>query len=100
MPTWCGRLRDVATAVRFLGNLGLGRDPLPAETVTQGRGLIRAGIYDVYAVSVRLILKGGLRHHLAVSGCACARILIMCQSCVSASARKADRTLGGSAGNA
>ncbi len=68
-----------ATAVRFLGNLGMGRDPLPAgeddvlELEAKVSALISAipcvvvCMYDVRTLSGRLILKGGLQtHHLAV----------------------------------
>jgi hypothetical protein len=68
-----------ATAVRFLGNLGMGRDPLPAgeddvlELESKVSALISAipcvvvCMYDVRTLSGRLIHKGGLQtHHLAV----------------------------------
>jgi len=68
-----------ATAVRFLGNLGMGRDPLPAgeddvlELESKVGALITAipcvvvCMYDVRTLSGRLILKGGLQsHRLAV----------------------------------
>ena len=71
--------RAGATAVRFLGNLGMGRDPLPAgeddvlELESKVTSLIAplpvvvVCMYDVRTVSGRLILKGGLQgHHLAV----------------------------------
>jgi hypothetical protein len=70
-----------ATAVRFLGNLGMGRDPLPAgeddvlELESKVSALITAipcvvvCMYDVRTLSGRLILKGGLQtHQLAVCG--------------------------------
>jgi hypothetical protein len=70
-----------ATAVRFLGNLGMGRDPLPAgeddvlELESKVSSLISAipcvvvCMYDVRTLSGRLILKGGLQtHRLAVCG--------------------------------
>ncbi len=72
-------LRAGATAIRFLGNLGMGRDPLPAgeDDVLELETKVTAAIsvlpcvvvcmYDVRTVSGRLILKGGLQtHHLAV----------------------------------
>jgi DcmR-like sensory protein len=74
-------LRSGATAVRFLGNLGMGRDPLPAgeddvlELECKATALISplpcviVCMYDVRTLSGRLILKGGLQsHHLAVCG--------------------------------
>lgn len=72
-------LRTGATAVRFLGNLGMGRDPLPAgeddvlELETKVSEMISripcvvVCMYDVRTVSGRLIMKGGLQtHRLAV----------------------------------
>jgi hypothetical protein len=72
-------LRAGARAVRFLGNLGMGRDPLPAgeddvlDLECRATGLIAplpcviVCMYDVKTVSGKLILNGGLRsHHLAV----------------------------------
>jgi len=72
-------LRAGATAVRFLGNLGMGRDPLPAgeddvlELESKATALISklpcviVCMYDVRTLSGRLIHKGGLQtHHLAV----------------------------------
>lgn len=72
-------LNTGATAVRFLGNLGMGRDPLPAgeddvlELETKVSELISripcvvVCMYDVRTVSGRLIMKGGLQtHRLAV----------------------------------
>ncbi len=72
-------LNSGATAVRFLGNLGMGRDPLPAgeDDVLELESKVSALIsslpcvvvcmYDVRTLSGRLILKGGLQtHHLAV----------------------------------
>lgn len=68
-----------ATSVRFLGNLGMGRDPLPAgeDDVLELESKVDALIsripcvvvcmYDVRTLSGRLILKGGLQtHRLAV----------------------------------
>jgi len=61
--------------IRFLGNLGLGRDPLPAgeDDVVQLENMASALIsqmpcvivcmYDVRTVSGRLILHGGLETH-------------------------------------
>lgn len=72
-------LNTGATAVRFLGNLGIGRDPLPAgeDDVLELESNVSALIstlpcvvvcmYDIRTLSGRLILKGGLQtHHLAV----------------------------------
>lgn len=72
-------MRAGATAVRFLGNLGMGRDPLPAgeddvlELESKVTSLISplpavvVCMYDVRTLSGRLVLKGGLEtHHLAV----------------------------------
>lgn len=72
-------LRSGATAVRFLGNLGMGRDPLPAgeddvlELESKVTSLIAplpavvVCMYDVKTLSGKLILKGGLQtHHLAI----------------------------------
>jgi MEDS: MEthanogen/methylotroph, DcmR Sensory domain/Putative zinc-finger len=74
-----GALRAGAKAIRFLGNLGMGRDPLPAgeddvlelETrVTSLLGQVPGVVvcmYDVRTLSGRMILKGGLQtHHLTV----------------------------------
>ena len=71
--------RAGAPAVRFLGNLGVGRDPLPAgeEDVLQlehqvdtliGRyPCVVVCMYDVRTLPGRMILKGGLeQHRLAV----------------------------------
>ena len=73
-------LRFGATAVRFLGNLGMSRDPLPAgeddvldleSKVTSLIAPLPAVVvcmYDVRTLSGRLILKGELQgHHLAIS---------------------------------
>jgi hypothetical protein len=72
-------LRTGASAIRFLGNLGMGRAPLPAgeddvvELESAVSGLISAlpcvvvCMYDVRTLSGQLILKGGLQtHNLAV----------------------------------
>ena len=72
-------MRAGATAVRFLGNLGMGRDPLPAgeddvlELENKVTSLISplpavvVCMYDVRTLSGRLVLKGGLEsHRLAV----------------------------------
>ena len=68
-------LNSGATAVRFLGNLGMGRDPLPAgeDDVLELESKVDALIskipcvvvcmYDVRTLSGRLILKGGLQTH-------------------------------------
>lgn len=67
--------RAGARAVRFLGNLGMGREPLPAgqDDVTnlenQVTRLIRrfpcviVCMYDVRTLPGRMILKGGLEQH-------------------------------------
>ena len=72
-------MKSGATAIRFLGNLGMGRDPLPGgeddvleleSSVTSLISPLPCGVvcmYDVRTLSGRLILKGGLQtHHLAV----------------------------------
>ena len=72
-------MRAGANAVRFLGNLGMGRDPLPAgeddvlELESKVTSLISplpavvVCMYDVRTLSARMVLKGGLQtHHLAV----------------------------------
>jgi hypothetical protein len=72
-------VRAGATAVRFLGNLGMGRDPLPAgeddvlDLECRVSSLIRelpcvvVCMYDVRTLSGRMILNGGLRtHRLAI----------------------------------
>jgi MEDS: MEthanogen/methylotroph, DcmR Sensory domain/Putative zinc-finger len=72
-------LRAGARSVRFLGNLGIGRDPLPAgeddvlELECRATALISplpcviVCMYDVRTLSGKLIFSGGLRsHHLAV----------------------------------
>jgi hypothetical protein len=68
-------LRAGARAVRFLGNLGMGHDPLPAgeaDVVSlehQASDIIRnvpsviVCMYDVRTLPGRLILKGGLEQH-------------------------------------
>jgi hypothetical protein len=73
-------LRAGANAVRFLGNLGMGRDPLPggeddvldlecrATALVSPLPCVIVCMYDVRTLSGRLIFNGGLRsHHLAVS---------------------------------
>jgi anti-sigma factor RsiW len=76
-----GALRAGATAVRFLGNLGMGRDPLPAgendvlelennvSAMISGFPCVVVCMYDVKALSGRLIMKGGLETH-ALAICA------------------------------
>ena len=72
-------LRAGASCVRFLGNLGMGTDPLPAgeddvleleaqaDVLIHGLPCVIVCMYDVRTLSGRLILKGGLEtHHLAV----------------------------------
>ena len=72
-------LRVGAKAVRFLGNLGMGRDPLPAgeddvlDLECRATSLITplpcviVCMYDVNTVSGKLMLSGGLHsHHLAI----------------------------------
>ncbi|HET7871369.1 MAG TPA: MEDS domain-containing protein [Terriglobales bacterium] len=72
-------VRAGATAVRFLGNLGMGRAALPAgeddvvdleckvSGVIQGLPCVIVCMYDVSTLSGRLILNGGLKtHRLAV----------------------------------
>jgi hypothetical protein len=72
-------LRAGSSCVRFLGNLGMGNDPLPAgeddvlelesqaDSLIHGLPCVIVCMYDVRTLSGRLILKGGLEtHHLAV----------------------------------
>lgn len=72
-------LRAGSKAVRFLGNLGMGRDPLPAgeddvlDLECRATSLITplpcviVCMYDANTVSGKLMLSGGLRsHHLAI----------------------------------
>jgi hypothetical protein len=72
-------LRAGASCVRFLGNLGMGNDPLPAgeddvlelesqaDSLIHGLPCVIVCMYDVRTLSGRLILKGGLEtHDLAV----------------------------------
>jgi hypothetical protein len=71
-------VRAGARAVRFLGNLGVGRVPLPAgqddvaQLENQVTGLISrypcviVCMYDVRTLPGRLILKGGLEQHRLV----------------------------------
>lgn len=68
-------LRAGSPAVRFLGNLGMGRDPLPAgeddvvdlehrvSAVIQKMPSVIVCMYDVRTLPGRLILKGGLEQH-------------------------------------
>ncbi len=67
--------RHGAKAIRVLGNLGVGRDPLPAgeddvlELEARGTGVIAhlpvvlICMYDVRALPGRLVLKGGIQSH-------------------------------------
>lgn len=72
-------MRSGVKAIRFLGNLGMGRDPLPAgeddvleleakaSTLISGLPAVIVCMYDVRTLSGRLIMKGGLQsHHLTV----------------------------------
>jgi hypothetical protein len=72
-------LRAGASCVRFLGNLGMGNDPLPAgeddvlelesqaDALIHGMPCVIVCMYDVRTLPGRLILKGGLEtHDLAV----------------------------------
>lgn len=75
-------LRGGAPAIRFLGNLGMGRDPLPGkgeDEVLQLESSVTAMaarfpcvvvcMYDVNTLPGRLIMKGGFETHpLAVCG--------------------------------
>jgi MEDS: MEthanogen/methylotroph, DcmR Sensory domain/Putative zinc-finger len=70
-----GAVRAGATAVRFLGNLGVGRDPLPAgeddvvqleagaDALISGFPCVIVCMYDVRTLPGRLILRGGLETH-------------------------------------
>lgn len=71
--------RAGSPAVRFLGNLGMGRDPLPAgeedvrqleqqvDTLIARYPCVVVCMYDVRTLPGRMILKGGLEtHRLAV----------------------------------
>ena len=67
--------RAGASAIRFLGNLGMGRDPLPAgeddvlkleagaSAVVAELPCVIVCMYDVRTLPGRLILKGGLETH-------------------------------------
>jgi len=71
-------VRSGARAVRFLGNLGMGREPLPAgqDDVTNLENQVTELIhrfpcvvvcmYDVRTLPGRMILKGGLEQHRLV----------------------------------
>jgi len=72
-------LRAGASCVRFLGNLGMGTDPLPAgeddvleleaqaDAQIHGLPCVIVCMYDTRTLSGRLVLKGGLEtHDLAV----------------------------------
>lgn len=68
-------VRAGATAVRFLGNLGMGRDPLPAgeddvvrleagaDALISGFPCVIVCMYNVRTLPGRLILRGGLETH-------------------------------------
>ena len=74
-------MRAGASAVRYIGNLGMGRDPLPAgeddvldleqkvDSLIAALPCVVVCMYDVRAVSGRLILRGGLETH-SLSACA------------------------------
>lgn len=67
--------RAGSPAVRFLGNLGVGRDPLPAgeedvlqlehqvDTLISRYPCVVVCMYDVRTLPGRMILKGGLQQH-------------------------------------
>jgi len=67
--------RAGSRAVRFLGNLGVGRDPLPAgeedvlqlehqvDTLIARYPCVVVCMYDVRTLPGRMILKGGLQQH-------------------------------------
>ena len=67
--------RAGSRAVRFLGNLGVGRDPLPAgeedvlqledqvDTLISRYPCVVVCMYDVRTLPGRMILKGGLQQH-------------------------------------
>ncbi len=72
-------LRAGARAVRFLGNLGMGRDPLPAgeddvlvlenrvTSLIEKFPCVVVCMYDVRTLSGRMILRGGFQaHRLAI----------------------------------
>ena len=68
-------LRDGTKAIRFLGNLGMGRDPLPAgeddvvslensvTTLLAQVPCVVVCMYDVQTLSGRMLLRGGLETH-------------------------------------
>jgi len=70
-----GAMRAGASAVRFLGNLGMGKDPLPGgeddvheleqkvDSLISALPCVVVCMYDVRTVSGRLILRGGLETH-------------------------------------
>lgn len=73
-----GAQRAGARAIRFLGNLGMGRDPLPAgeddvaqlethvSTLISRYPCVIVCMYDVRTLSGRIVLKGGLEKHRLV----------------------------------
>jgi hypothetical protein len=68
-------IRVGATAVRYLGNLGMGRDPLPAgeddvleleqkvDSLVEALPCVTVCMYDVSTLSGRLVMRGGLQTH-------------------------------------
>ena len=73
-------MRSGATAVRYLGNLGLGHNPLPAgeddvleleqtvDSLVAALPCVVVCMYDVRTISGRLITRGGLQTH-ALTAC-------------------------------
>ena len=68
-------IRAGATAVRYLGNLGMGLDPLPAgeddvleleqkvDLLVEALPCVTVCMYDVRTLSGRLVMRGGLQTH-------------------------------------